>query len=157
MPDMILSDDRLNPLSNLSNEESDGYKLFNDTLVWYLMKIQDEDKMMNLFIETAEDVWLDLLGYIKGLYRLEDEDDDTFRERILVSGNFQLSVDDIKKLNGDVVCYVEDLNRQITSKNDLLSDEFIIDAPKTCKEYINRYVKDGGWHYLNVGDLNGIG
>ena len=81
---MILSDDRLNPLSNLSNEESDGYKLFNDTLVWYLLQIQDEDKMSNLFIETAENVWLDLLGYIKGIYRLEDEDDESFRNRILV-------------------------------------------------------------------------
>ena len=153
MPDMILSDDRLNPLSNLSNEESDGYKLFNNTLVWYLMKIQDEDKMSNLFIETAEGIWLDLLGYIKGLYRLENEEDDDFRNRILTSANFQLCVEDIKNLNGEVVCYVEDINRQITSKNDLLSDEFIIDAPKSCKEYINRYVKDGGWHYLRESDL----
>ena len=153
MPDMILSDDRLNPLSNLSNEESDGYKLFNDTLVWYLLQIQDEDKMSNLFIETAEDIWLDLLGYIKGIYRLEDEDDESFRNRILISGNFQLSIDDIEKLDGEVICYVEDLNRQITSKNDLLSDEFIIDASKSCKEYINRYVKDGGWHYLKESDL----
>lgn len=150
---MILSDDRLNPLSNLSNEESDGYKLFNDTLVWYLLQIQDEDKMSNLFIETAEDVWLDLLGYIKGIYRLEDEDDESFRNRILVGSNFQLSIDDIEKLDGEVVCYVEDLNKQITSKNDLLSDEFIIDAPKSCKEHINRYVKDGGWHYLRESDL----
>ena len=153
MPDMILSDDRLNPLSNLSNEESDGYKLFNDTLVWYLLQIQDEDKMSNLFIETAENVWLDLLGYIKGIYRLEDEDDESFRNRILIGSNFQLSIDDIEKLNGEVVCYVEDLNKQITSKNDLLSDEFIIDAPKSCKEYINKYVKDGGWHYLRKSEL----
>ncbi len=156
MPDMILSDDRLNPLSNLSNENSDGYKLFNDTLVWYLQNIQDEDKMFNLFIETAENLWLDLLGYIKGLYRLENESDDDFRDRILVSSNFQLSIDDIENLGGEVVCYVQDLNKQITSKNDLLSDEFIIDAPKSCKEYINRYVRDGGWHYLKESDLNGI-
>ena len=153
---MILSDDRLNPLSSLSDENSDGYKLFNDTLVWYLQKIQDEDKMFNLFIETAEGLWLDLLGYIKGLYRLPNEDDDDFRKRIIISGNFQLSIDDIENLGGEAVCYVQDLNRQITSKNDLLSDEFIIDAPKSCKEYINRYVRDGGWHYLKESDLNGI-
>lgn len=153
MPDMILSDDRLNPLSNLSNEESDGYKLFDSTLVWYLQKIQDEEKMFNLFVETAEDTWLDLLGYVKGIFRLENENDDDYRNRIITSYNFQLSVDDIEKLDGKIVCYVENINKQITSKNDLLSDEYIIEAPSSCKEYINRYVNDGSWHYLKNSEL----
>lgn len=148
MPDNILEIDRLNPNSNLSNPNSDGYKLFDNTLVWYLRNIDDEDELSNMFVALAEGVWLDLIGYIKGIFRFVGESDDDFRERIIFSDNFQLCKEDIEALNGIIICYVRDLNNQVSSKNVLLSDEYIIEIDDNLKSYIDRYINNGTWHFL---------
>ena len=150
----MLSEDRLNPVSNLSNPESDGYKLFDFTIGYELDKIDDEDLLEQLFLVTATGDYLDLHGNEKGIYRMEGESDDDYRNRINWTSNFNLNIDSIEKLEGLVVCYVEILNTQVTSKNDLLSNEYIIEADDNCKKYINRYVNNRIYHYLDENDIS---
>lgn len=150
----ILAEDRLNPISNLSNEDSDGYKLFDLTLGYGVDKINDKDLMSQLFIVTATGDYLDLQGNMRNVYRFEGESDDDYRKRILASINFYLTIDSIKKLNGKIVCYVEDLNTQVTTSNDLLSNEYIIEADDNCKKYIDRYINDRIYHYLDINDIS---
>lgn len=150
----MLSEDRLNPISNLSNPESDGYKLFDFTVGYELDKIDDEDLLEQLFLVTATGDYLDLYGNEKGIYRMEGESDDDYRNRINWTSNFNLNIDSIEKLEGLVVCYVENLNTQVTSKNDLLSNEYIIEANDNCKKYINRYVNNRIYHYLDENDIS---
>lgn len=150
----MLSEDRLNPISNLSNPESDGYKLFDFTVGYELDKIDDEDLLEQLFLVTATGDYLDLHGNEKGIYRMEAESDDDYRNRINWTSNFNLNIDSIEKLEGLVVCYVENLNTQVTSKNDLLSNEYIIEADDNCKKYINRYVNNRIYHYLDENDIS---
>lgn len=150
----MLSEDRLNPISNLSNPESDGYKLFDFTVGYELDKIDDEDLLEQLFLVTATGDYLDLHGNEKGIYRMEGENDDDYRNRINWTSNFNLNIDSIEKLEGLVVCYVENLNTQVTSKNDLLSNEYIIEADDNCKKYINRYVNNRIYHYLDENDIS---
>lgn len=150
----MLSEDRLNPVSNLSNPESDGYKLFDFTIGYELDKIDDEDLLKQLFVNTATGDYLDLHGSIYGVYRYDGESDDDFRNRIINNSNFKLCIYDIEQLNGTVVCYVQDLNVQATSKNDLLSNEYIIEADENCKKYIDKYINNRIFHYFDENTIN---
>ena len=87
----ILDFNRLNPNSNLSNPESDGYKLFDETLGWFLDNKVDGDVLSQTFVLTATGAYLDLLGRTKGVYRVKDETDDVYRNRILCLINLQFN------------------------------------------------------------------
>ena len=57
----ILSEDRLNPNSNLSNPESDGYQLIDNTIGWLMDSFEESDRVSQLFISSATGKYLDML------------------------------------------------------------------------------------------------
>lgn len=150
----MLSDDRLNPNSKLSDSESDGYKLLDNTIGWWMDKVDDEDRFSQLFITTATGKYLDIHGSIKGIYRNDGEDDETFRERLINTQNFKLTKEGINSLGGEVYCFVDNINTQITSKNVVLSNEYIIDIDDT--NILDNHVNNHVWHILSKNDIGSV-
>ena len=151
----ILSEDRLNPQSQLSNPESDGYKLIDNTIGWLLDSFEDSDRVSQLFISSAEGKYLDILCAERGIYRLDGEDDDTFRERAINIQTFTFTKEGIGRIGGVVYCNVDDLTTQCTSKNVVLSNQYIIDVPEENKEFINQYVNNNIYKYISQADIGG--
>ena len=150
----ILSDDRLNPNSNLSNPDSDGYQILDNTIGWWMDEVDNQDRLLQLFISYASGEYLDVQGSIKGIYRKENESDDEFRERIISTQNFHLTKNCIRDIGGEVYCYVENINTQITSQNVLLSNEYIIDI--NDKSVLENYINNHLWHFVNERDIGDV-
>ena len=151
----ILSEDRLNPNSNLSNPESDGYKLIDNTIGWLMDSFEDSDRVSQLFINSATGKYLDILCAERGIYRLDGETDDEFRERAINIQCFTFTKEGINKIGGVVYCNVSDLNTQCTSKNVVLSNQYIIDINDENKEFINQYVNNNTYKYISQADIGG--
>lgn len=151
----ILSEDRLNPQSNLSNPESDGYKLIDNTIGWLMDTIEDSDRVSQLFLCSADGKYLDLLCAERGIYRLDGEDDDALRERAINIQTFTFTKEGINQIGGVVYCSVNDLNTQCTSKNVVLSNQYIIDIDDEGKEFINQFVNNNIYKYTSQADIGG--
>ena len=138
----ILDYNRLNPNSNLSNPNSDGYKLFDNTIGWYLDNKMDFDSLSQTFILTAVGSYLDLLGRTKGVYRLTNEEDDDYRERIIKLINLQFSKKDLEGIGCEIFDYVEEVDKQVTSTNTLLTNQYLIYADKDTKTILNKFINN---------------
>lgn len=149
----ILNRNRLNPNSNLSNPESDGYILILNTIGYYLDKINGEDTVEQLFLATATGRFLDLHGAVKGVYRKQGETDEEYRSRIIQISNFVLSIECLEEIGAEIFCYVEELNNQITSDNPLLSRRYLIYAEDEIKEIIDKYINNWVYEYLEELDV----
>lgn len=143
----ILDEYRLNPNSNLSNPESDGYKLIDNTIGWY-MDNSNENLFLQTFIGTATGAYLDLLGRIKGIYRNSGESDDDYRERIINLDNLKFSKADLESIGCEIFCYVKEIDKQITSSNPLLSRKYLIYADSTAKEWVDKFINNRSFEYL---------
>lgn len=144
----ILNITRLNPNSNLSNPDSDGYKLIDNTIGWLLTEYVDSDFINQVFIKTAKGQYLDLLGRIHGVYRNKNETDDKYRERIQNLKTLVFSITGLKSIGCEIFDYVEEIDKQITSSNPLLSHKYLIYADSTNKNIVNRFVNNRVFEYL---------
>lgn len=144
----ILDFNRLNPNSNLSNPNSDGYKLFDNTLGWFLDNKIDNDILSQTLILTASGMYLDLLGRTKGIYRNNDESDDVYRNRIICLINLQFNKADLENIGCEVFDYVEEIDKQVTSKNTLLSNQYLIYADDTNRSIVDKFINNRAFMFL---------
>ena len=144
----ILDFNRLNPNSNLSNPESDGYKLFDETLGWFLDNKVDGDVLSQTFVLTATGAYLDLLGRTKGVYRVKDETDDVYRNRILCLINLQFNKADLENIGCEVFDYVEEIDKQVTSTNSLLTNQYLIYADSTNRSIVDKFINNRVFMFL---------
>jgi len=144
----ILSKERLNPLSNLSNSESDGYKLIKNTIGWFLDEKNDAELINQIFISTATGEYLDLIGNTYGVTRKTDETDEDYRNRILLIVNFVFSPNYLHKLGVEIFCYVEEIENQITSSNPLLSHQYLLYADNDTQKTVERFINTNTYEWL---------
>ena len=86
---------------------------------------------------------------------MDGETDDEFRERAINIQCFTFTKEGIQNIGGEVYCNVEDLNTQCTSKNVVLSNQYIIDINDENKEFINQYVNNNTYKYISQADIGG--
>jgi hypothetical protein len=144
----ILDEYRLNPNTNLSNPESDGYKLIDNTIGWLISEYMDSDLVMETFIGTAKGAYLDFLGRMKGIYRNNGESDDDYRSRIINLDNLKFSKADLESIGCEIFCYVKEIDKQVTSSNPLLSRKYLVYADTVTMEWVDKFINNRVFEYL---------
>lgn len=131
-----------NRLNNeaLQNDENDFIKIYDGCINDYLENY--DNHILDLFLTRAKGKYLDRHGEIFGMYRREGEDDESFRERILLDEFIVQSTSDFLKLDIGLWVYragVTD-NNVLTSRNpylkDLHDDDYVFIVTGIDSEYI---------------------
>lgn len=131
--------ERLNN-ENLHDENNPFVIVLDGTLGEYLEN--RDNHFLDSFLITAEGDYLDLQGNLFGLKRRENEDDDTFRQRILTDATLIERTPDFEKLDCQLWIYKDGVtdNNTLTSRNTLLKDlhdeEYVFIGTGTDSEYI---------------------
>lgn len=114
--------ERLNN-SALQDDENDFIKIYDGCVNEYLE--QRDNHFLDIFLTMAEDDYLDLHGKMYGIFRKKDEDDDTYRNRILLDKSILQRTPDFEKLNIGIWVYTEGVidKDTLTSRNTYLKDE----------------------------------
>lgn len=113
--------DRLNH-PELKNKDNPFRIVLDGTVGEYLENY--DNHILDLFLTRAKGKYLDIHGEIFGMYRREGEDDESFRERILLDESIVQSTSDFLKLDIGLWVYragVTD-NNVLTSRNPYLKD-----------------------------------
>lgn len=133
--------DRINNQS-LQNDENDFIKVFDGCVNEYLEN--RDNHFLDFFITTADGDFLDLHGNLSGLKRRENEDDDTFRQRILTDETLIQRTTDFNKLDIALWVYrtgVQD-NNTLTSRNTYLKDLHDDDYVFICSGVDIQYLQE---------------
>ena len=131
--------ERLNN-ENLHNENNPFVIVLDGTVGEYLEN--RDNHFLDSFIIIADGDYLDLHGNIFGLKRKENEDDDTFRQRILTDARLIERTTDFEKLDCQLWVYKEGVtdNNTLTSRNtylkDLHDEDYVYLGTGTDSEYI---------------------
>lgn len=107
------------PVNSKIQSESNPFRMVLDgSLGEYMDNVSDV--FDELFVDSASGGWLDAFGKDFGVSRGLGEDDESYRERIILSGLGHLTVDYLHSLFGlKVYSYVED---SVVTENCLISD-----------------------------------
>ena len=142
---MVLSNYTKGIVERLNNEnlhdENNPFVIILDGTVGEYLENRD-NHFLDSFLITAEGDYLDLHGNLFGLKRRENEDDDTFRQRILTDENLIERTYDFEKLDCQLWVYKDGVtnNNTLTSRNTLLKDlhdeEYVFIGIGTDSEYI---------------------
>ena len=124
---MVLSNYTKGIVERINNEalhdENNEFTIVLDgTLSEYLEN--RDNHFLDSFLITAEGDYLDLHGTLFGLKRRENEDDDTFRQRILKDETLIQRITDFEKLDCQIWVYKDGVtnNNTLTSRNTYLKD-----------------------------------
>ena len=124
---MVLSNYTKGIVERINNEalhdENNEFTIVLDgTLSEYLEN--RDNHFLDSFLITAEGDYLDLHGTLFGLKRRENEDDDTFRQRILTDETLIQRITDFEKLDCQIWVYKDGVtnNNTLTSRNTYLKD-----------------------------------
>jgi hypothetical protein len=101
---------RLHPLSPLSDENNDAYKVIDNTVGEWLDKYEESNLTEQLFLSKATGKYLDLHGYEKGVSRKTDETDCAYRKRIIIEKSMHNSLPAIREKGVSFWSYVDNLN-----------------------------------------------
>lgn len=101
---------RLHPFSALRNDSNDGNRFIHNTVGEYLDRYVARDKFEQLFLLSATGRYLDLHGMELGVYRLDDEDDESYRSRILLEKTMHSTIPELKSQGVRFWDYVSGLN-----------------------------------------------
>lgn len=129
----------------LEDENNDFVKVLDGTLGEYLENRNSH--FLDSFVVTATDSFLDLHGDLFGLKRRTNEDDDTFRQRIITDETLIESTSDFSKLDCTLWIYKENVTEKnvLTSRNPYLKTEhdgsYVFIGTGTDSEYIqNKFI-----------------
>ena len=131
--------DMLPRASNLQDKDNDVRKVLDYSVGEYmdnLSEINDE-----LFLTSATGGWLDAWGKDYGVIRRVDEDDDSFRERIIFEKLEYLTARNLKDIYGVRLFYAFDgfdaTENDLTSDNPYLTDWYMGVAPAETQAILN--------------------
>lgn len=151
--------DMLPRASNLQDKSNDVRKVLDYSVGEYmdnLSEINDE-----LFLTSATGGWLDAWGKDYGLIRRVDEDDDSFRERIIFEKLEYLTVRNLKDIYGVRLFYAFDgfnpVSNDLTSDNPYLTDWYMGVAPLETQNILNKkFILDNSVLWYNGEELDYI-
>lgn len=125
---------------SLQSDDNDFIKVFDGCVNEYLEN--RDSHFLDSFITTAEGDYLDLHGNLSNLKRRKNEDDDTFRQRILTDETLIQRTTDFEKLDCELWIYKNGVtnNNILTSRNpylkDLHDEDYIFIITGSDSEYI---------------------
>lgn len=107
----------------LQDDENDFIKIYDGCVNEYLE--QRDNHFLDIFLTTASEDFLDLHGKMYGIFRKKDEDDDTYRNRILLDKSILQRTPDFEKLDIGIWIYREGVTDKdtLTSRNPYLKSE----------------------------------
>lgn len=125
---------------NLQKPDNPGRIVLDGTIGEYLEHY--DNHIMDMFLVRATGDYLDLHGKDYGIYRRENEDDDTYRNRILLEQSMLCTTTDFSKLDVELWVYFDNVENknQLTSRNEYLKDkhdpDYVFIASGSDKEYL---------------------
>lgn len=142
---MVLSNYTKGIVERINNEalhdENNDFVIVLDGTVGEYLENRD-NHFLDSFLITAEGDYLDLHGNLFGLKRKENEDDDTFRQRILTDETLIQRTTNFEKLDCQIWVYKDGVtnNNTLTSRNtylkDLHDEDYVFIGTGTDSEYI---------------------
>lgn len=126
--------------SNLQKSDNPGRIILDGTLGEYLEHY--DNRVMDIFLTRAEGSYLDAHGKDFGIFRRENESDESYRNRILLERSMLDSTVDFSKLDVDLFVYFDDVlnKKQLTSRNEYLKREhdsdYVFIASGSDREYL---------------------
>lgn len=138
----LYTKDIIEQLNNpeLENQDNPFRKILDGTVGEYLANY--DNHIYDLFLTRASGGYLDRHGEMYGLYRREDESDDSFRQRIWMEEFIVQSTSDFLSLDVMLWVYFEDIldKNVLSSRNPYLKNEhdtgFMFLATGSDSEYI---------------------
>lgn len=124
----------------LQNDDNDFIKVYDGCVNEYLEN--RDNHFLDSFLITTDGDYLDLHGNIFGLKRKENEDDDTYRQRILTDATLIERTTDFEKLDCQLWVYKDGVteNNTLTSRNTYLKylhdEDYVYLATGNDSEYI---------------------
>ena len=125
---------------NLQNPNNPSRVILDGTLGEYLEHY--DNHLLDMFLVKADGSFLDAHGKDFGIFRRENESDESYRNRILLERSMLDSTVDFSKLDVDLFVYFDDvLNKnQLTSRNEYLKDnhdsDYVFIASGSDREYL---------------------
>lgn len=151
--------------SNLQNKNNEVRKVLDYTIGEYMENISDIGD--ELFLTSATGGWLDAWGRDYGVIRRVDEDDDSFRERIIFEKLEYLTAHNLKSIYGVQLFSAFDgfdaTENDLTSDNPYLTDWYMGVADSTVQGILDKKFILGGnivWYngtildYIKNGTVN---
>ena len=129
--------------------------LINNSIGYFLELIENEVTSMNegCFINTAEGRYLDLWGKDLGIRRLNDESDDDYRTRLMISPLEQFTINTVYELY-DLQLMTKpssssNLDLTLMSDNHFLNKQYYVDcADEVWNELDKKFLTTGVlWRY----------
>ena len=153
--------------SALQKEDNELRKVLDRSVGEYMDNV--ELPLDELFLTSASGGWLDAHGRDYGVSRRPDEDDESFRERIVFEKLEYLTVGNLMTVYGlDLYAFVSLYNplvNQLTSDNPYISDRYMSIADETTQEILDKkFMLDNrvvwldevtGENYNSIIDING--
>ena len=138
--------------SALQDEGNDLRKVLDRTVGEYM----DASEVVfdQLFLSSATGGWLDAFGRDFGVPRRLDEDDESYRERIIFEKLEYLTVGNLQSIYGlDLFAFVSGFNpkvNQLTSDNPYISDRYMSIADESTRDILNnKFILDSGIVWLD--------
>ena len=127
---------------NLQNPNNPGRIVLDGTIFSYLEKY--DNHLLDLFLVKAEGSYLDSHGKDFGIFRRENESDESYRNRILLERSMLDSTVDFSKLDVDLFVYFNNVlnKKQLTSRNEYLKGEhdsdYVFIASGSDRDYLEK-------------------
>ena len=138
--------------SALQDEGNDLRKVLDRTVGEYM----DASEVVfdQLFLSSATGGWLDAHGKDYGVPRRLDEDDDSYRERIIFEKLEYLTVGNLQSIYGlDLYAFVSGFNpkvNQLTSDNPYIASRYMSIADESTRDILNnKFILDSGIVWLD--------
>lgn len=125
---------------NLQNPNNQGRIILDGCLGEYLEHY--DNHLLDMFLVKADGSYLDTHGKDFGIFRRENESDESFRNRILLEKSMLDSTVDFSKLDVDLFVYFNSVldKNQLTSRNEYLKGEhdsnYVFIASGSDREYL---------------------
>lgn len=132
---------------HLLEEDNEGRKFILGTIGEWLDQYESHQKDMLLL--TAEGEYLDVHGKEHNVFRLDEEDDESYRDRILLKKHLKSTSASYRSNNIGLWIYidnlVEDEGSGLTSRNPYIDNHYLAHANPETQEYIERItIKEKG-------------
>lgn len=149
--------DRLHPKSELRNPDNPVRKIIDYGVGGWFDNFDELDFFDQFFLDSASGKYLDLWGKDFGVPRKLDEDDDSYRRRIILESLGHLTVPYLQEVYGlTLYCYIQDYDptqNTLTSDNPFACNRYMTVADETVQSILNKkFVMGTGLTFITVGD-----
>lgn len=138
--------EQVHRFSELRRRDNELHMLFVELIGRWIDEYDVVENIRKYSLKNATAEVLDLWGFQYGVYRVENETDDHFRQRIVNKMLERFTVPYAKSSGINFFTCVGNPHCQLTSKNTYLSNDYLCQAPNWVAEYFDK-------HYITWRDI----